>query len=123
MGGKGGDPVGEGERRQRRRALRLPVQRREAAHRLEPGVGDTAGSMRANVLRVYLIGALAVAAVISVIGNKAHSPFIGWVSFAVFLSALVLYLSWRRAALRERRGRVFDREAKTTDETGTRSDQ
>jgi hypothetical protein len=79
--------------------------------------------MKANVLRVYLIAALVVAAVISVIGNKKHSPFIGWLSFAVFLGALVLYVSWRRAALRERRGRVFDREAKTTDETGTRSDQ
>jgi hypothetical protein len=79
--------------------------------------------MRANVLRLYLIGALAVAAVISVVGNKTHSPFIGWLSFAVFLCALVVYVSWRKAALRERRGRVFDREAKTTDETGTRSDQ
>jgi peptidoglycan/LPS O-acetylase OafA/YrhL len=79
--------------------------------------------MRANALRVYLIAALVVAAVISVIGNKADSPFIGWLSFAVFLTALVIYVSWRRAALRERRGRVFDREAKTTDETGTRSDQ
>jgi uncharacterized membrane protein YfcA len=79
--------------------------------------------MQAKVLRIYLIGALVVAAVISVIGNKANSPFIGWVSFAVFLTALVLYVSWRRAALRERRARVFDREAKTTDETGTRSDQ
>ena len=79
--------------------------------------------MQAKVLRIYLIGALVVAAVISVIGNKANSPFIGWVSFAVFLSALAIYVSWRRAALRERRARVFDREAKTTDETGTRSDQ
>ena len=79
--------------------------------------------MKANVLRVYLIGVLAIAAVISVIGNKAHSRFIGWLSFVAFLIALVLYVSWRRAALRERRGRVFDREAKTTDETGTRSDQ
>ncbi len=79
--------------------------------------------MKANVLRVYLIAALAIAAVISVIGNKAHSAFIGWLSFVAFLVALVLYVSWRRAALRERRGRVFDREAKTTDETGTRSDQ
>ena len=52
-----------------------------------------------------------------------RSPFIGWLSFVVFLTALVIYVSWRRAALRERRGRVFDREAKTTDETGTRSDQ
>jgi hypothetical protein len=79
--------------------------------------------MQAKVLRIYLIAALAVAAVISVIGNKANSPFIGWLSFVVFLCALVLYVTWRRAALRERRGRVFDREAKTTDETGTRSDQ
>jgi multiple sugar transport system ATP-binding protein len=86
-------------------------------------VGDTAGAMQAKVLRVYLIGALVVAAVISVIGNKANSPFIGWLSFAVFLTALALYVRWRRAALRERRDRVFDREAKTTDETGTRSDQ
>jgi hypothetical protein len=79
--------------------------------------------MRANVLRLYLIGLLAVAAVISVIGNKTGSPFIGWLSFAIFLCAVVLYVSWRRAALQERRGRVFDREAKTTDETGTRADQ
>jgi len=79
--------------------------------------------MKANVLRLYLIGALVVAAVISVIGNKAGSPLIGWLSFAVFLVALVVYVSWRRAALRERRDRVFDREAKTTDETGTRSDK
>jgi hypothetical protein len=79
--------------------------------------------MRANVLRLYLIGALVVAAAISVVGNKAGSPFIGWLSFAVFLGALVLYVTWRRAALQERRDKVFDREAKTTDETGTRSDQ
>ena len=79
--------------------------------------------MRSNVLRVWLIGALVVAAVISVIGNKTHSAFVGWLSFAVFLSALVLYVSWRRAALQEQRGRVFDREAKTTDETRARPDQ
>ena len=79
--------------------------------------------MKANVLRIYLIAALVVAAVISVVGNKQHSPFIGWLSFAVFLGAIAIYVRWRRAALRERRGRVFDREAKTTDETGTRSDQ
>jgi uncharacterized membrane protein YfcA len=79
--------------------------------------------VRSKVLRLYLIGALVVAAVISVVGNKKHSPFIGWLSFAVFLCALVIYVSWRRTALQERRGRVFDREAKTTDETGTRSDQ
>jgi uncharacterized membrane protein YfcA len=76
----------------------------------------------AKTLRVYLIGVLVVAAVLSVIGNKSHSPFLGWLSFAAFLSAVVLYFTWRRAALRERRGRVFDREAKT-DETRTGPDQ
>ncbi|NUR76886.1 MAG: hypothetical protein HOQ28_11460 [Thermoleophilia bacterium] len=79
--------------------------------------------MRAKAIRLWLIGALVVAAVISVVGNKAGSPFIGWLSFAVFLCALVLYVSWRRAALKERRDRVFDREAKTTDETRARPDQ
>lgn len=79
--------------------------------------------MRANQMRWWLIGTLAVAGVLSIAGNKAHSPFVGWLSFAVFLCALVLYVRWRRAALQERRARVFDREAKTTDETRTRPDQ
>ena len=78
--------------------------------------------MRANTLRLWLIGVLAVAAIVSVVANKADSPLIGWVSFALFLCAVVMYFSWRRAALAERRARVFDREAKT-DETGARSDQ
>ena len=78
--------------------------------------------MSANRLRATLIGALVVAAVVSVIGNKASSPWLGWLSFAVFLCAIVLYVTWRRTALRERRARVFDREAKT-DETRTRPDQ
>lgn len=79
--------------------------------------------MRADRLRLYLILVLIVAAVVSVVGNKSNSPFLGWVSFAVFLGALALYVTWRRTALRERRGRVFDREAKTTDEDRTRTDQ
>jgi uncharacterized membrane protein YfcA len=79
--------------------------------------------MRADRLRLYLILVLVVAAVVSVVGNKSNSPFLGWVSFAVFLGALALYVTWRRTALRERRGRVFDREAKTTDEDRTRTDQ
>jgi hypothetical protein len=79
--------------------------------------------MRADRLRLYLIVVLVVAAVLSVVGNKSDSPFIGWVSFAVFLGALALYVTWRRAAFRERRARVFDREAKTTDEDRTRTDQ
>ncbi len=78
--------------------------------------------MRANVLRVWLIVALAAAAVISVVGRKERSAFVGWASFAIFLCAIVLYAAWRRAALTERRARVFDREAKT-DETGPRADQ
>ena len=78
--------------------------------------------MPANTLRVYLIVVLALAAVLSVVGNKSHSPFLGWLSFAVFLCSLVLYFTWRRTARQERRDRVFDREAKT-DETGTRTDQ
>ena len=78
--------------------------------------------MRANTLRLWLIGVLVVAAVVSVVANKADSPLIGWVSFALFLCAVVMYFSWRRTALAERRARVFDREAKT-DETGARSDQ
>ena len=79
--------------------------------------------MSAQRLRISLIGVLAVAAVLSIVANKAHSPLIGWASFAVFLCALALYVRWRRTALEERRARVFDREAKTTDETRTRPDQ
>jgi hypothetical protein len=78
--------------------------------------------MRAHALRLYLIAALVVAAVLSVIGNKLHSKLVGILSITAFLIALVVYAGWRHAVLRERRGRVFDREAKT-DETGTRSDQ
>ena len=79
--------------------------------------------MRADRLRLYLILVLALAAVLSVVGNMTHSPFLNWVGFAVFLGALTLYVTWRRAALRERRDRVFDREAKTTDADRTRPDK
>jgi uncharacterized membrane protein YfcA len=78
--------------------------------------------MPAKTLRLYLIGALVVAGVLSVVGKKSHSPVVGFVSVAAFLCAVGLYFAWRRAALRERRARVFDREAKT-DETRTRPDQ
>lgn len=78
--------------------------------------------MSANTLRLYLLGTLVIAAVISVVGNKVHSAIVGWLSFAFFLCAIALYVNWRRAALKERRDSVFDREAKTH-ETGTRSDQ
>ena len=77
---------------------------------------------RSDRLRAVLIAILVVAAMLSVVGNKADSPWISWLSFAAFLCAVVVYLRWRRAVLEERRARVFDREAKT-DETGTGSDQ
>jgi uncharacterized membrane protein YfcA len=79
--------------------------------------------MSANRLRAYLIAVLVVAAVLSIVGNRVDSPLIGWASFAVFLCAVAVYVRWRRAALEERRARVFDRESKTTDETRTRPDQ
>jgi uncharacterized membrane protein YfcA len=78
--------------------------------------------MTAKSLRVYLILVLVLAAALSVVANKSDSAFLGWLSFAVFVCAVVLYVTWRRTALRERRANVFDREAKT-DETRTRPDQ
>jgi uncharacterized membrane protein YfcA len=78
--------------------------------------------MAASRLRIYLIGMLVLAAILSAVGQKTQSHFVSWLSLAVFLCALVLYVTWRRAALQERRARVFDREAKT-DETRTRPDQ
>ena len=75
--------------------------------------------MSANRLRAILILTLVAAAIISVVGKKADSPLIGWVSFALFIVAVALYFAWRRAVA----ARVFDREAKTTDETGARPDQ
>jgi uncharacterized membrane protein YfcA len=53
--------------------------------------------MRPNTIRWVLIGLLAVAGVISVVGNKISSPFLGWLAFAVFLVAVFLYFQWRRA--------------------------
>jgi O-antigen/teichoic acid export membrane protein len=76
----------------------------------------------ANRLRVLLILVLAVAAVVSVVGEKTGSAAVGWVSFALFLLAVALYFQWRRA-VHVARGRVFDREAKTSDETRARTDQ
>jgi hypothetical protein len=81
-----------------------------------------AASMRAATLRLWLIGILVVAAIVSVVANTSGSRFLGWLSFVVFLGALVVYARWRRAALAERRARVFDREAKT-DETRARTDR
>jgi uncharacterized membrane protein YfcA len=76
----------------------------------------------ANVLRFRLILVLVVAAVLSVVGNKTGNTFIGWLSFAVFLCAVAIYVVWRRRAAEERRGKVLDSEAKT-DETRSSPDQ
>jgi len=78
--------------------------------------------VRPNQLRLWLIAVLVVAAVLSVVGNKAGSRFIGWLSFAAFLVAVFLYLNWRRTIARQRRRRVLDREAKT-DETRPHPDE
>jgi uncharacterized membrane protein YfcA len=79
-------------------------------------------SVSATRLRVVLILVLAAAAVTSVVGKKADSTVIGWFSFALFVIAVALYFQWRRA-VHTARGRVFDREAKTDDETRARPDQ
>jgi hypothetical protein len=79
--------------------------------------------MRANTLRYWLIGTLVLAGALNVTGNQIHVRAVSLLSFLVFVCGVVLYVRWRRLALQERRARVFDREAKTTDETRTRPDQ
>jgi hypothetical protein len=70
-------------------------------------------------LRSILLALLVAAGVLSVVGKKADSAVVGWLSFAVFAIAVGVYFSWRRAV----RAKVFDREAKTSDETRARPDQ
>ncbi len=53
--------------------------------------------MKPNTIRWLLIALLAVAAVLSVVGNKLSSPLIGWIAFAFFSVAVYLYFRWRRA--------------------------
>jgi type VI protein secretion system component VasK len=72
--------------------------------------------MRANHLRLLMVATFAAAAVLSVVGNKDGSPFVRWLSFALFITGVFLFASWRRAS-------VLDREAKTSDETRTSPDQ
>ena len=61
--------------------------------------------MTADRLRTLLIALLALAAVVSVVAKKADSPFVGWLSFAIFVVSVGVYFRWRRAV----RARVFDR--------------
>ncbi|HWB22968.1 MAG TPA: hypothetical protein VG652_08775 [Gaiellaceae bacterium] len=65
--------------------------------------------MSADRLRVILIALLAFAAVLGVVGHKAGSPWIVWVSYACFVVAVAVYLRWRQGI----RARVLDREEKT----------
>jgi uncharacterized membrane protein YfcA len=53
--------------------------------------------MKPNTIRWVLIGLLVVAAVLSVVGNKTNSPFVGWLAFACFFVAVFLYFQWRRS--------------------------
>jgi hypothetical protein len=64
----------------------------------------------AERLRVILIALLAAAAVLGVVGHKADSPWVVWVSYAVFIVAVAVFLRWRQGI----RARVLDREEKTT---------
>lgn len=75
--------------------------------------------MSATQLRRLLLALVGVALVLSVAAQKADNTVLGWLSFVVFAAAVAVYFSWRRAL----RARVFDREAKTPDETRTRPDQ
>jgi uncharacterized membrane protein YfcA len=79
--------------------------------------------MRAHRLRIALIGTIAVAGVLSVLGSKTGSAFISWLSFAVFLVCVFLYFSWRQEVRKTRTDRVFDREAKTPNETRASPDE
>ena len=72
--------------------------------------------MRPGDLRFRLIVLLALAAVLSVTGNKLHAGWLVALSFTVFAVAVFLILRVRRA------GRVLDRKAKT-DETRTGPDE
>jgi hypothetical protein len=78
--------------------------------------------MSRNRVRYGMIGLLAVAAVLSVVGKKLDSPLVGWLSFVAFAGAVFLYVTWRRQVAARRRATVFDREAKT-DETRTGPDE
>jgi hypothetical protein len=78
--------------------------------------------MQRQQLRVAMIVLLAVAAVLSVVGNKIDQPWIGWVSFVAFIGAVFLYSDWRRRKAAGRRDKVFDRKAKT-DETRSSPDE
>jgi hypothetical protein len=69
--------------------------------------------MRPNAIRSLLLATLVVAGALSVVGKKTSSPWVGWLSFAVFLVAVFFYFQWRRALHNVRK----------SNEARTRSDQ
>jgi hypothetical protein len=78
--------------------------------------------MTADQKRWQLIAVVVVAAIVNGIATHTHSRLLGWIGVTLLFFGVALFLRWRRAASAERRGRVFDREAKT-DETRTGPDQ
>jgi uncharacterized membrane protein YfcA len=78
--------------------------------------------MRQQQVRWSMVGLLAAAAVLSVVGKAMNDKFIGWLAFVCFIGSVFLYMDWRRRVAATRRAKVFDRKAKT-DETGTSPDE
>jgi hypothetical protein len=72
--------------------------------------------------RWLAVALLVAAAILSVFGNDHRSPVLRALALGCFLAAAFAFTAWRRAA-RADRARVFDREAKTSDETRTGPDQ
>jgi hypothetical protein len=77
---------------------------------------------RYDLLRWLAVALLAGAAVLSAFGNDHRSPVLRALALACFLGAAFSFAGWRRAG-RAHRDRVFDREAKTSDETRTGPDR
>jgi len=77
---------------------------------------------RYDRLRWLAVALLVAAAVLSFFGNDHRSPVLRALAIGCFLGAVFAFSAWRRAA-RATRARVFDREAKTPDETRTGPDQ
>jgi hypothetical protein len=79
-------------------------------------------------LRWLAVALLVGAAVLSVFGNEGRSPVLRALARACFLAGAVAFAGWRRAARAAHRAtfpnqEVFDRQAKTPDETRTGPDQ
>ncbi|HVV58753.1 MAG TPA: hypothetical protein VHC45_10345 [Gaiellaceae bacterium] len=78
-------------------------------------------------LRWLAVALLVGAAVFSALGNGHQSPVLRALALACFLGAAFAFAGWRRAGrahrARFREQAVFDREAKTSDETRTGPDR